>query len=131
VTARGEHGGATVLVVGALGVVVAVLTGVLVVAATVRDVHRARSAADLAALAAAGPLQSGGRANCAAGADVARANEAVLTGCTPQPDGSVLVTTAVDRAWSPGWAGLPAVVSAQARAGLVDAPRGTHGSVAQ
>ena len=119
--ARGESGSATVLTVAAIGVVTVVLTGVLVVAATVRDVHRARAAADLAALAAAGTLVAGGAVDCGVGASVAAANSGVLSQCTSSADGSVVVTVAVGRQWPAGWLGLPAHVSARARAGLVDA----------
>jgi secretion/DNA translocation related TadE-like protein len=115
-----ERGSATVLVVGAVAAVVVVLTGVLVVCGVVRDVHRARAAADLAALAAAGPVAVGGGVDCGVGAAVAAANGAVLTGCAAQSDGSVLVVVAVRSRGSPGWAGLPAAVSARARAGVVD-----------
>jgi secretion/DNA translocation related TadE-like protein len=116
-----ERGSATVLTVGAVAAVVVVLAGVLVVSGVVRDVHRARAAADLAALAAAGPLSSGGGADCALAASVAAANGAVLTGCAVGGDGSVLVSASVGRRWAPGWGGLPATVSGRARAGVVDA----------
>jgi len=116
-----ERGSATVLTIGAVAAVVLVLTGVLVVVGTVRDVHRARAAADLAALAAAGPATSGADADCGAGAAVAAANGAEVSRCVREPDGSVVVTVEVGRHWPPGWAGLPAVVSARARAGVVDA----------
>jgi len=115
-----ERGSATVLVVGAVAAVVVVLTGGLVVCGVVRDVHRARAAADLAALAAAAPVAEGGGVDCGVGAAVAAANGAVLIECAAQPDGSVLVAVAVRRRGSPGWAGLPAAVSARARAGVVD-----------
>lgn len=116
-----ERGSATVLTVGAVGAVVLMLTGVLVVNGVVRDVHRARAAADLAALAAAGSAAVAGGADCGAGASVAAANGAVLTRCTVQADGSVLVAVSVGRRWAPGWGGLPDAVSGQARAGVVDA----------
>jgi secretion/DNA translocation related TadE-like protein len=115
-----ERGSATVLTVGAAGALVLVLSGVLVVAGAVRDVHRARSAADLASLAAAGPAAHGGEVDCRVGASVAEANGALLTGCAPQADASVVVTVAVGRRWPPGWARLPAVVTVRARAGVVD-----------
>ena len=86
-----------------------------------RDVHRARAAADLAALAAAGALATGGGVDCGVGASVAAANGGVLSQCASSADGSVLVTVAVERHWPVGWAGLPAQVSARARAGLVEA----------
>ena len=118
---RAESGSATVLTVAAIGAVTVIVTGVLVVVATVRDVHRARSAADLAALAAAGALGSGGGVDCHVGASVAAANGAVLSRCETSVDGSVLVAVAVERSWPVGWVGLPAEVSARARAGLVEA----------
>ncbi len=119
-TPTGEAGSASVLTLGAIGGVVVVLTGVLVVEATVRDAHRARGAADLAALAASGPVATGGGVDCAVGASVAATNGAVLDRCVPGRDGSVLVTTEVERRWPLGWGWLPATVTAQARAGPVD-----------
>ena len=116
----GERGSATVLTVGAVGGIVLVLAGVLVVVSTVRDVHRARGAADLAALAAARPVASDGGVDCGAGAAVAADNGAVLARCTPGTDGSVLVTAEVVRRWPTGWSWLPRTASAQARAGPVD-----------
>ena len=116
-----ERGSATVLVVGAVVAVVVVLVGVLAVAGVVRDVHRARAAADLAALAAAGAVANGGGAGCDLGRAVAGANGAVLTGCAVEPDGTVLVAVSLMHRWAPGWGGLPAVVTGRARAGVVDA----------
>jgi secretion/DNA translocation related TadE-like protein len=115
-----ERGSATVLTVGALLSLVLVLGGVLVVAGTVRDVHRARAAADLAALAAVGSVARGGEVDCAAGASVAMANAALLTHCARQAGGSVVVSVVVERNWPVGWSGLPPVASARARAGVVD-----------
>lgn len=115
-----EAGSATVLTLGAIGGIVLVLAGVLVVDSTVRDVHRARGAADLAALAASVAVATGGGVDCRVGASVAAANGAVLARCTPGPEGSVLVTAEVARRWPPGWGWLPATATAQARAGPVD-----------
>ena len=115
-----EEGSATVLTLGAIGGIVIVLAGVLMVVSTVRDVHRARAAADLAALAASGPLTTGGGIDCGVAASVAASNGAVLARCTPGRDGSVLVTAEVVRRWATGWVWLPATASAQARAGPVD-----------
>ena len=85
----------------------------------VADVHRARSAADLAALAAAQPLLSGGPADCVAARVVTRANGTVLRACHVLPDGSVETTVARPRSGAMGWAfGIPDP-SARARAGLV------------
>lgn len=93
--ARGERGAATVLVVGAVASLVVVLAGALAVAGVVRDVHRARAAADLSALAAAVPLTSGGSADCATAAQVATANDAVLASCAVDARGAVVVSAAV------------------------------------
>jgi secretion/DNA translocation related TadE-like protein len=117
-----ERGSATVLTVGAAAAVLLVLTGVLVVSGVVRDVHRARAAADLAALAAVGRVASGGGADCEVAAVIAAVNGAVLTECVVEPGGSVLVSVTVGHRWAQGWGGLPSVVSGRARAGVVDAP---------
>ena len=114
-----EEGSSTVLTVGAIGVLVLMLTGVLLVVSVVRDVHRARSAADLSALAAAGPLPAGGRPDCADGSSVAMANGATLTGCEMLADGSVEVRASVPLRWSATWAGIPDRATAGARAGVV------------
>lgn len=107
---------ATVLAVGAAGAVVAVATGGLVLAGVATDVHRARAAADLGALAAAGWLVGGGPPDCSAAGDVATRNGARLVACGAGEDGSVLVrvSVALDAV---GWPGLPTTVDATARAG--------------
>ena len=66
--------------------------------------HRAESAADLAALAAAGP------AGCPAAHLTANASDAVLVRCAPRSDGTVIVTVRVP-------AGPFGTVDATARAG--------------
>jgi secretion/DNA translocation related TadE-like protein len=114
-----ERGSATVLTVGAMGVLIMMLTGALLVVSVVRDVHRARSAADLSALAAAGPLPTGGRPDCADGSSVAMANGATLTGCDMLADGSVVVRASVSLRWSATWAGIPDRATAGARAGVI------------
>ena len=120
---RRERGSASVLTVGAVAAVVLVATGVLVLVGGVRDVHRARAAADLAALAAAAPGAEGGEVDCAVAASVAGVNGALLSHCAQEADGSVTVAVAVQRRWAAGWAGLPAVVAARARAGVVQTAR--------
>ena len=92
---RRERGSATVWVLalaGVLGLVTAasVLVGVAVVAR-----HRAASAADLAALAAAGGAVTGNPDACSAAADVARANGAELTGCSVGSGSVVEVEVAI------------------------------------
>ena len=114
-----EEGGATVLTVAALGVVTIVLGAALEVVGVAGDVHRARAAADLAALAAAQPVLGGGDPDCSAARSVARANGAVLRACEVLPDGSVETWVARPRSGAGAWVlGLPDP-SARARAGLV------------
>lgn len=115
---RPDRGSASVLVAGAVGAVVLVLSGVLVVAGAVRDLHRVQAAADLAALAAAGGTSSIGGPDCRAAVAVAEANRARLTLCSIEPDGSVVVSAAVKTRWPRGW-GLPRRLSSTARAGMV------------
>lgn len=111
------------LTVAGIGVVVVLAAAALLVTGIVRDVHRAGGAADLAALAAAAPMAAGAPADCVAARRVARANGAGLTGCTPQADGAVAVTVSVTRPTGVGWLRGPGVVSARARAGVVEEPR--------
>lgn len=115
-----EEGSATVLTVGGAAVVVVVLGAVLVVVGVVRDVHRARAAADLAALAAAGPTVAGSGVDCGSAVAVARANGADLTGCEPAADGSVVVSVRVARTSTTAWSWLPGGVVVRARAGVVE-----------
>lgn len=117
---RAERGSATVLTVAALGVLTTVLGAALVVVGVVRDVHRARAAADLSALAAAQPLVLGGTVDCAAARSVAEANGAVLRSCQLLPDGSVETWVACTGTATSWWGdmGLPDP-SARARAGLL------------
>lgn len=116
-TPRSERGAGSVLVLGVVGAVVTVLAGTLVVVAGLRDVHRARSAADLAALAAGRPLTSGGTADCVGAARVAAVNGGALSICRELPDGTVVVEVGVDTSWPLGWTGLPDSLSGTARAG--------------
>jgi secretion/DNA translocation related TadE-like protein len=116
---RLERGSASVLVVGAVGTVVLVLSGVLVVVGAVRDLHRVQAATDLAALAAAVGVSRDARPDCRAARGVAAANGARLTLCSTEPDGSVVVTAGVRRHGPRGWR-LPRTISSTARAGVVD-----------
>ena len=124
-TVRREQGGASVLVVAASGAVVAVLASVLAVTATVREVHRARAAADLAALAAAAGTAAGGPVDCTSANAVAARNGATLAACGALSDGSAVVAVSVPVVRSgPASAWLPREVSARARAGTVAADAG-------
>jgi secretion/DNA translocation related TadE-like protein len=114
-----DRGSATVLTVAALGVLVVLLGAGLALVGVVRDVHRARAAADLAALAAAAPLLRGLGIDCAAAREVAAANGGVLRGCRTLADGSVETWVARPRSGAGWWGrGLPEP-SARARAGVV------------
>ena len=114
-----EDGGATVLTVATLGVLTMVLGAALMVVGVVRDVHEARAAADLSALAAAHPALAGGVPDCPAARAVAEANGTVLRACDVLPDGSVQTWVARPRSQAGEWGvGLPDP-SARARAGLV------------
>lgn len=117
---HGERGSAAVLVVAATGVVVTLAAAALVVTGIVRDVHRAGSAADLAALAAAAPMAAGAPPDCDAARQVARANGAGLTECEPQGGATVVVAVAITRPTSAGWLRGPAAVVGRARAGVVE-----------
>jgi secretion/DNA translocation related TadE-like protein len=120
--ARRENGGATVLVVGAVGVVVTVLAGAGLATAAVRDVHRARSAADLAALAGASAALEGHAGDCTRSSVVAVTNGARMTGCSRAADGSVVVTVEVPTRVTAVWPGLPDRARSRARAGVVSGP---------
>ena len=113
----GEEGSGTVLGVAAIGVLLLVLVGGLGLASAVVAGHRARAAADLAALAAAGAIQSGagdGQA-CGRAATVAGANAAQATRCVVQADGSVAVeATAAVGLVLPGIGGPRARATARA-----------------
>lgn len=92
----GERGSGSVLV---LGLVAAVVVGVLLLAVlggAVAARHRAQTAADLAALAAA-EVSLGRRSGepCTAARAVAVANGGRLVRCEAHEDGSVLVTVTV------------------------------------
>ena len=77
-----ERGSATVWTVALAGVLAAVGLAAVLVGAAVVARHRAGSAADLAALAAASRAVVGDPAACATAGEVAQANGAALTGCT-------------------------------------------------
>jgi secretion/DNA translocation related TadE-like protein len=79
----GERGSATVVMVGVIAVVLMLTISGLVLASAVLASHRARAAADLAALAAAGVLMRGEPANaaCESAAQVAAANHGRVQLC--------------------------------------------------
>ena len=91
----GERGSATVWVFALSAVLAVVGAAAVVVAVAVTARHRAGSAADLAALAAAGQAVIGDPDACAVAADVAARNGARLTSCTLQEGAVVAVTVSV------------------------------------
>lgn len=111
-TAREEHGSATVAVVSLIGVVLLVaLSAAAVLGAAVAH-RRAQAAADLAALAGA-TAAAAGDDGCRAASGVATANGARLDTCS-ETDGDLLVAVSAS---VPGSVPFLAEVSARARAG--------------
>jgi secretion/DNA translocation related TadE-like protein len=98
--------------VACLAVLLLIGSALGVVAAMVRAHRGAQAAADLAALAAAS-AHARGRDPCAAGAEVAAANDAELLSCALVGD-DALVTVEVA---GPRWLGQTGDLTAQARAG--------------
>ncbi len=114
-----ERGAATVLGVSVLAVLLLVGTALAVVAGMFRAHRVAESAADLAALAAAGALARGEDA-CATGARIAARNDAVLVDCRTA-GWEVWVAVTVP---GPRWLGHGADLAARARAGPGPGSRG-------
>lgn len=111
-TRRGDRGSATPFAIACLGLLVLVAAALGVTAAMVAAHRRAQSAADLAALAAAGAL-GGGADPCGVGVRVADANGATLTACeVAGRDVRVRVEVA-----GPRWLGQTGDLTAHARAG--------------
>lgn len=90
-----ERGSATVWVVALAGVLAAVAMAAVLVGAAVVGRHRATTAADLAALAAAERAVRGDPAACAAAERLAGANGARLTACAVGSGAVVEVTVAL------------------------------------
>jgi secretion/DNA translocation related TadE-like protein len=112
VTRHDERGSAIPFTVACVALLLLVGSALGVVAAMVRAHRAAQSAADLAALAAASAVATGDDP-CAAGADVAAANDALLTSCA-LAGREVTVQVVVE---GPHWLGQPADLAAEARAG--------------
>ncbi|MCX8565019.1 flp pilus-assembly TadE/G-like family protein [Mycolicibacterium mucogenicum] len=77
-----ERGSATVFAVALIVVLIGILTGVAAVGAAVIGRHRAQSAADLAALAAAGALAAGPGRSCSRAAAIAEAMDSRVEHCS-------------------------------------------------
>lgn len=116
---RDQRGSGTVLMAGVMSVVVALAAAATVVAGYLASHHRARSAADLAALSG-GAAYAQGKDPCEQARRTAHDNGARVTRCDQigdQFDFVVTVRVAVQvRVRSPG---LPRRVEAEAHAGRV------------
>lgn len=123
---RSERGSGTVLVVGALGVIVVLAVAGLQLAAAATAAHRARAAADFAALAAATAIQEGQAQPCGRAAELASRNGARLSECTLGSAESVRVQVSTRAmVW---WPGVPERAAASARAGPAEADRSSRGA---
>lgn len=113
-----DRGSGSVLVVGGTAAVLTVLVAVLVVVSALLAAHTARDAADLAALAGAqeSVLGASSAEACQVASDVARANDARLTGCDVGP-GSVITVDAESEVRLPLAAISPPAMRGRAKAG--------------
>jgi secretion/DNA translocation related TadE-like protein len=112
-----ERGSGTVVMVGVVAVLFLLTVAGVAVASAVLAMHRARAAADLAALSGAVALAQGEPSSsaCGAAAVMAARNEAALLACTIGADGSVLVRTSTQVTL--GLPGQSRAAAASARAG--------------
>jgi secretion/DNA translocation related TadE-like protein len=117
--ARSELGSATALMVGMMGVVVALSSAALVIAGYAVGYHRARAAADLSALSGAAAFQQG-REPCAQAALTARQNGARVVRCNQVGDAvDFVVTVRVSVVAGTRIPHMPRTVAAEAHAGPV------------
>ena len=114
-----ERGVATVLMVGVLAVVMLVSGAAMLIAGYALGHHRARAAADLAALSAAAVFEQGGD-GCAQARRTAVANGAKVTNCEQIGDiVDFVFTVEVTLRATIRVAGLPGTIRAEAHAGPV------------
>jgi secretion/DNA translocation related TadE-like protein len=112
-----ERGSAAVLMVAILGVVVALAAAAMVITGYLIGHHRARLAADLAALSGAAAYVRGQDA-CDEAREIARRNGAKLISCTRVGDDLDFVVTVRTAVPAPSrLPGLPQTVEAEAYAG--------------
>ncbi|WP_106297286.1 Rv3654c family TadE-like protein [Knoellia remsis] len=113
----GERGSGTVLTVACAGLVLVLTTAALVLGGVAVATHRARAAADFAALAGATALQQtgGGGDACRRASELATRNAARLDHCAVEPGETVRVRVSTSLRVS--WPGLPDRATASARAG--------------
>jgi secretion/DNA translocation related TadE-like protein len=104
VTRLREYGSASVLTMAVGSAVLAGAGGLVMLVLVLTAQHRAASAADLAALAAASQLWSSPDTACAAASEVAAANHARLLSCEVAAD-SVVVSVGLvpDHSWLDAW----------------------------
>lgn len=114
-TTRGERGAATLVVMACIGVLLLLGAALGFVAGMVIAHRQAQGAADLAALAAAEAVATG-RDGCAAGAEVAEANDGRLVACVV--DGAVVTLEVA--VTGPRWQEWSHELTAEARAGPVE-----------
>jgi secretion/DNA translocation related TadE-like protein len=114
-----ELGSATTLMVGIMGVVVALSSAALVIAGYAVGYHRARAAADLSALSGAAAFQQG-REPCAQAVLTARQNGSRVVRCNHVGDAvDFVVTVRVSVAAGTRIPHMPRTVAAEAHAGPV------------
>lgn len=114
-----ERGSATALMIGIMGVVVALSSAALVIAGYALGFHRARAAADLSALSAAAAFQQG-REPCAQAALTAKRNGARVDRCSQVGDAvNFVVTVRVSVVARTRIPNMPRTVAAAAHAGPV------------
>jgi secretion/DNA translocation related TadE-like protein len=119
---REERGSASVLMIGIMAVVVLLSGAALLIAGYLLAHHRARAAADLAALSGATAYAAGTDA-CAQARRTARANGALLTRCDLAGDPvDFVVSVRTSVPVGVRIRGLPRSVAADAHAGRVTAP---------
>ena len=123
---RGERGAASMMMAGVMGVVVTMSCVAMVICGYLLGYHRARAAADLAALSGAVAYQQG-RDGCAEARRLAAANGAGLAGCDEAGDQvDFVITTRVTVAVRLRVPGLPRSITAEAHAGPVAQPESTE-----
>jgi secretion/DNA translocation related TadE-like protein len=122
---RSDEGSASVVVVGLCAVLLSAVLGALALGSAVVARHRAESAADLAALAAADVvLGRAGGTPCGRAESVLAAHGARSAGCAVAGDGSVTVTAVVRPG---GVVGALGEARASARAGAAQGQRQAQG----
>jgi secretion/DNA translocation related TadE-like protein len=118
-TLRSEHGSASILMTGIMGVVVALSSAALLMAGYAVAYHRARAAADLSALSGAAAFQQS-RDACIEVRQTAPQNGARVEHCDVVGDAiDFVVTVRVSVATHARIAQLPRKVAAEAHAGPV------------